>query len=64
VAVCVLAILLFAWTFTYRFNTLGGRFGGFEDDHFVSFAYAKQVEAGAQPLRDFAASACKARGRR
>ena len=53
-AVCVLAILLFAWTFTYRFNTLGGRFGGFEDDHFVSFAYAKQVEAGAQPLRDFA----------
>jgi hypothetical protein len=50
----VIAVLLFAGAFTYRFNTLGGRFGGFEDDHFVSFAYAKQVEAGEQPLRDFA----------
>lgn len=54
IALAVLAVLLFAVTFVYRFNTLGGRFGGFENDHFVSFAYAKQVEAGAQPLRDFA----------
>ena len=54
VAIAALAILLFAWTFVYRFNTLGGRFGGFENDHFVSFAYSKQVQAGAQPLRDFA----------
>ena len=50
----LLAMLLFAWTFVYRFNTLGGSFGGFENDHFVSFAYAKQVQAGVQPLRDFA----------
>ena len=54
VAVAALAVLLCAWTFVYRFNTLGGRFGGFENDHFVSFAYGKQVQAGAQPLRDFA----------
>jgi hypothetical protein len=54
VAVTALTILLCAWTFVYRFNTLGGRFGGFENDHFVSFAYAKQVQGGAQPLRDFA----------
>ena len=51
--VCAIAVLLFFWVALYRFNTLGGRFGGFENDHFVAFAYAKQVEAGEQPLRDF-----------
>ena len=49
-----LAVLFFASACLYRFNTLDGRFGGFDDDHFVPFAYAKQVEAGEQPLRDFA----------
>jgi hypothetical protein len=44
---------LFGFTCLYRFNTLGGRFGGFDNDHFVPFAYAKQVQAGEQPLRDF-----------
>jgi hypothetical protein len=48
---CVCAIVLL--TGVYRFNTLGGRFGGFDNDHFVPFAYAKQVQAGEQPLRDF-----------
>ena len=49
----IVAVLLFAFTCLYRFNTLGGRFGGFDNDHFVPFAYAKQVQAGEQPLRDF-----------
>jgi hypothetical protein len=50
----LVACLIFLFTGLYRFNTLGGRFGGFENDHFVPFAYAKQVQAGQQPLRDFA----------
>jgi hypothetical protein len=49
----VVAILLFGWVFLYRFNTLGGAFGGFDNDHFLHFVYAKQVQAGEQPLRDF-----------
>jgi hypothetical protein len=32
---------------------LGGAFGGFDNDHFLYFAIAKQVQAGEQPLRDF-----------
>jgi hypothetical protein len=44
---------VFLFTGLYRFNTLGGTYGGFENDHFVPFAYAKQVQAGDQPLRDF-----------
>jgi hypothetical protein len=53
VVVVVVAILLFGWVFLYRFNTLGGAFGGFDNDHFLYFALAKQVQAGEQPLRDF-----------
>jgi hypothetical protein len=49
----IVAVLLFAFACLYRFNTLGGRFGGFDNDHFVPFAYAKQVQAGERPLRDF-----------
>jgi hypothetical protein len=51
--ISVAAILLFGWVFLYRFNTLGGAFGGFDNDHFLYFALAKQVQAGEQPLRDF-----------
>jgi hypothetical protein len=50
-ALCACAI--FAFTGLFRFNLLGGSFGGFENDHFIPFAYAKQVQAGEQPLRDF-----------
>src|SRR5688572_26959881 len=53
VVVLVVASLLFGWVFLYRFNTLGGAFGGFDNDHFLYFALAKQVQAGEQPLRDF-----------
>jgi hypothetical protein len=51
--IAVIAVLLFGWVFLYRFNTLGGAFGGFDNDHFLHFVYAKQVQAGEQPLRDF-----------
>lgn len=51
------AVLIFVFAASYRFNTLGGALGGFDNDHFVYFAYAKQVEAGERPLRDFSAYA-------
>ena len=53
VVVSVVAVLLFAWVFLYRFNTLGGALGGFDNDHFLYMTLAKQVQAGEQPLRDF-----------
>jgi hypothetical protein len=54
VVIEVVTLAILAFTVLYRFNTLGGALGGFDNDHFVPFAYAKQVEAGEQPLRDFA----------
>ena len=30
----IVAVLLFAWVFLYRFNTLGGALGGFDNDHY------------------------------
>jgi len=53
IVVCVVAILLCGWVFLFRFNTLGGSFGGFDNDHFLYYTIAKQVQAGEQPLRDF-----------
>jgi hypothetical protein len=49
----IAAVLLAGGVFVYRFNALGGSFGGFDNDHFLQLALAKQVQAGAQPLRDF-----------
>ena len=49
----VVAAVFFAWVFLYRFNTLGGALGGFDNDHFLYMTLAKQVQAGEQPLRDF-----------
>ncbi|HLG54995.1 MAG TPA: hypothetical protein VI485_06665 [Vicinamibacterales bacterium] len=51
--VLIVATLLFVLVALYRFDALGGAFGGFDNDHFLHFAYAKQVQAGEQPLRDF-----------
>jgi hypothetical protein len=51
--VALIGAALFVFVFFLRFNTLGGALGGFDDDHFVPFAYAKQVQAGEEPLRDF-----------
>jgi hypothetical protein len=47
------AVALGLFIAAYRFNTLGGALGGFDNDHFIYFVYAKEVQAGAQPLRDF-----------
>ena len=44
---------VFAFTFVYRFNTLGGAFGGFSNDEFGYLARARQIEAGEVPFRDF-----------
>ena len=52
-SVGVVAVLVFLFVACYRFNTLGGALGGFDNDHFLHLALAKQVEAGEQPLRDF-----------
>jgi hypothetical protein len=49
----VVAALLFLFVACYRFNTLGGALGGFDNDHFLQLTLAKQVEAGERPLRDF-----------
>lgn len=51
--VLTVAALLFVFVAVYRFNTLGGALGGFDNDHFLHFILAKQVQAGEQPLRDF-----------
>jgi len=54
----LLAFVVF-FTAVYRFNPLGGSMAGFDNDHFVHYAYARQVVAGEQPLRDFAAIGLK-----
>ena len=51
--IAAIALALALVTVLFRVATLGGSLGGFDDDHFVSFAYAKQVQAGARPVRDF-----------
>ena len=38
----------------YRFNTLGGTLGGFDNDHFAHLMRADMLLRGEQPLRDFA----------
>lgn len=47
------AVALFAFACLYRFNTLGGALGGFDDDHFMQLAYANQIRAGERPLVDY-----------
>lgn len=46
-------VLVLAGAFLYRFNTLGGTLGGFDNQHFLFLLYAREIQAGAQPLRDF-----------
>jgi hypothetical protein len=45
--------LVVAIVFLYRFNTLGGALGGFDDDHFINLARANQLFEGDWPLRDY-----------
>jgi len=53
VADAVLVVAVFVTTFFYRFNTLGGAFGGFTNDQFGYLARARQIQGGEIPFRDF-----------
>jgi hypothetical protein len=52
----VLAVIVVALAFTYRFNTLGGTLAGFDDDHFAHLMRTEMLLRGEQPLRDFSES--------
>lgn len=49
----VLAVVVAGVAFTYRFNAMGGTFGGFENDQFAHLMRTDMVLRGEQPLRDF-----------
>lgn len=51
-AVCA-AVSVGAIAFAYRFNTLGGTLGGFDNDHFIYLMRTDMLLRGEQPLRDF-----------
>lgn len=51
-AVCA-ALTIGVVAFAYRFNTLGGAIGGFDNDHFIYLMRTDLVLRGEQPLRDF-----------
>ena len=48
-----LAAVVFFTAFFYRFNTLGGVFGGFTNDEFGYLSRARQIQGGDVPFRDF-----------
>jgi hypothetical protein len=48
------AAMVAATAFVYRFNTLGGTLGGFDNDHFAHLLRSEMLLRGEQPLRDFA----------
>ena len=52
IAAWVAAAVAFV-AFIYRFNTLGGSLGGFDNDHFIYLIRTDMLLAGEQPLRDF-----------
>jgi hypothetical protein len=45
--------VVFLTAFFYRFNTLGGAFGGFTNDQFGYLSRARQIQGGEVPFRDF-----------
>ena len=49
----LLLVGVFVTTFFYRFNTMGGAFGGFANDEFDYLARARQIQSGDVPFRDF-----------
>jgi hypothetical protein len=51
-AVCLTGIVALI-AFVFRFNTLGGALGGFDNDHFIYLIRTDMLLAGEQPLRDF-----------
>jgi hypothetical protein len=51
--VASIALGLIALTIAYRFLTMGGPLGGFENDQFVTLSQAQQIVMGEWPMRDF-----------
>ena len=49
-----LAVVIAAVAFVFRFNTLGGTLGGFDNDEFAHLLRSQALLRGEQPLRDFA----------
>src|SRR5471030_3227467 len=49
----LIALLLAVLTIFYRFNTMGGTLGGFENDEFLHVSRAQQMLRGDHPIRDF-----------
>ncbi len=53
-AALLAAVAIAVAAFAFRFNTLGGSLGGFDNDHFVHLLRSDMLLNGEQPLRDFA----------
>jgi hypothetical protein len=53
-AALLVAALIAVFAFGFRFNTLGGSLGGFDNDHYVHLLRTEMLLHGEQPLRDFA----------
>jgi len=51
--VALIAVAIAAFSFLYRFNTLGGPLGGFDNDHFPQLVRSMAIVDGERPLRDF-----------
>src|SRR5215510_10739567 len=49
----LIALAIAASSFLYRFNTLGGTLGGFDNDHFAQLVRSIAMLDGQRPLRDF-----------
>ncbi|MBM3817908.1 MAG: hypothetical protein FJW14_02650 [Acidimicrobiia bacterium] len=54
VSVVLIAFLIGAAAFVYRFNTLGGPLAGFDNEHFFLLVRAEAMLDGELPLRDYA----------
>src|SRR4030095_10368929 len=52
--VALIAFAIAAFSFLYRFNSLGGPLGGFDNDHFAQLVRSIAILDGERPLRDFA----------
>jgi hypothetical protein len=52
--VLLAALVIGVFAFFFRFNTLGGSLGGFDNDHYVHLLRSEMLLNGEQPLRDFA----------
>ena len=51
--VALIALAIAVASFVYRFNTLGGPLGGFDNDHFPQLVRSIAMLEGQRPLRDF-----------